>query len=210
MRGQSENRFVKRYLLRRGDRRFDRTVYSDNIGVEYDYKWVASASSFFNLLFGCLKNGFPVAVSKLWYPAWAFYPFFFVRKKLDASVEGTIAVLNHERIHVRQQRDLHILFSLPLFCVSFVCELFGWFNPLYFLVFVPFVPTFFYFIEMVRVCIVMRRNGRKITFSTVRENTCFERESISRATNADYLFERKFMAVLAYTGWKRFQKYGIK
>lgn len=49
-----------------------------------------------------------------------------------------------------------------------------------------------------------------ITFNKVRENTCFERESISRATNADYLLSRKFWAVLAYTGWKVFRNYGMK
>ena len=99
-------------------------------------------------------------------------------------------------------------------------ELFGWFNPIYLLCSVPFIPTIVYGFEILRSFYNLwdRNNTRKvidkldssITFNKVRENTCFERESISRAPNADYLLHRKFWAVLAYTGWKRFQNYGIK
>ena len=205
---------AKKGRLRKGE---TENYYIDNKGIEYPYKWEAKLSSFYNLIAGCLKNGFPIVVPKLWYTAWAFYPFFFVRK--DLKVEDPISVLNHERIHVRQQRDIHLTISLPLVILCVFAELFGWFNPIYLLCSVPFIPTILYGFEMLRSFRnLFERNMEQsfiemrmdITFSKVRENTCFERESISRAPNADYLLDRKFWAVLAYTGWKRFQNYGMK
>lgn len=218
----SDERRVRRILLTRakkGRLRKGETenCYVDNKGIEYPYKWEAKLSSFFNIVGGCFKNGFPIVVSKLWYTAWAFYPFFFVRKNL--KVKDPIPVFNHERIHVRQQRDIHLTISLPLIILCGFAELFGWFNPIYLLCSVPFIPTIVYGIEMLRTWyklytynLDLRRKGyawRSCEFNYVRENTCFERESISRAPNADYLLHRKFWAVLAYTGWKRFQNYGI-
>lgn len=211
----SENRRTRRQLIRlskKGRLRNGDTEksYLDNRGIGYPYAWIARVSSFFNVISGCFKNGFPVIVSRLWYPAWAFYPFFFVRS--DLRVENPISVLNHERIHIRQQRDIHILISLPLLILSIFAECFGWFAPEVLLCVVPFTPTIVYGLEMVRAYKNLMTSGvyDKITFDMVRENTCFERESISRATNADYLLHRKFLAVLAYTGWKCFQKYGMK
>lgn len=218
----SEERRTKRYLINRakkGRLRKGETqkLYSDNKGIEYDYKWAAKLSSFFNLISGCFKNGFPIVVPKLWYVAWAFYPFFFVRK--DLKVKDPIPILNHERIHVRQQRDIHITISLPIIVLCLLAEVFGWFNPIYLLCSVPFIPTLVYGIEMLRTWYKLytynsnlKRKGyafRSCRFNYVRENTCFEREAISRATNAEYLFERKFWAVLAYTGFKWFKNYGV-
>lgn len=219
----SDERRSRRRLLmlaKKGKLRKSETerFYVDNIGIEYPYKWVAKLSSFSNIIEGCFKNGFPIAVPKLWYAAWAFYPFFFIRK--DLKVEDPISVLNHERIHVRQQRDIHLTVSFPLIILCGFAELFGWFNPFYLLCSVPFIPTMLYGIEMVRSYLylwyrnttreVIEELDASITFNKVRENTCFERESISRAPNADYLLHRKFWAVLAYTGWKVFQNYGMK
>ena len=210
----SENRRIRRRLLRLSKKGRLHTgdtekVYLDNKGVEYPFACIAKASSFFNVLSGCFKNGFPIAVPRLWYVAWAFYPFFFVRK--DLKVENPIAVLNHERIHIRQQRDIHLTISLPLLVLCGFAEYFGWFNPLAVLWIIPFIPTILYGFDMLRAYReLVINNTQKITFDKVRENTCFERESISRATNADYLLSRKFWAVLAYTGWKAFQNYGIK
>lgn len=192
-------RYERRLLLRKGGRRNEKTSFADNIGTEYDFLWAAKGSSFLNILMGCLKNGFPVAVSKLWYAAWAFYPFFFVRK--DLKVEDPIAVLNHERIHVRQQRELHMTLSLPLL----ICAL--WSAKV--LIFVPFVPTIIYFAELLRVYIKYHQLRNK-GLNALREQTCFEREAISRSTNALYLHRRKFFAFLAYTSIKRFKNYGIK
>lgn len=209
----SDERRARRILLNRakkGKLRKGETenYYVDNKGVEYPYKWEAKLSSFYNIVMGCFKNGFPIVVPKLWYTAWAFYPFFFVRK--DLKVEDPIPVLNHERIHVRQQRDIHLTISLPLIILCGFAELFGWFNPIYLLCSVPFIPTIVYGLEMLRALRNLLKIEEDVTFNKVRENTCFERESISRAPNADYLFTRKFWAVLAYTGWKRFQNYGMK
>lgn len=196
---------AKKGRLRKGE---TESYYLDNRGIEYEYKWVAKVSSFWNIVEGCFKNGFPIVVPRLWYTAWAFYPFFFVRKNLQ--IKDPIPVLNHERIHVRQQRDIHLLISLPLIILCGVAELLGWFNPIYVLSLVPFIPTLVYGLEMLRSWSTLSCGDAPITFNRVRENTCFERESISRATNADYLLKRKFWAVLAYTGWRRFQNYGIK
>lgn len=209
----SDDRRVRRYLMNRAKKGRLRKgeaekIYADNKGIEYEYKWAAKLSSFFNIVGGCFKNGFPIVVPKLWYTAWAFYPFFFVRK--DLKVKDPIPVLNHERIHVRQQRDIHITISLPIIILCGFAEMLGWFNPIYLLCSVPFIPTIIYGIEMLRSLRNLVANSEsEVTFHKVRENTCFERESISRSTNADYLFTRKFWAVLAYTGWKRFQNYGL-
>ena len=204
----SELRHDKRLLLRRGVTRDKITTYADNVGHEYNYLWIARVSSFCNVIGGCFRNGFPIVVSHLWYNAWAFYPFFCVRKKLTCS--DPIPTLNHERIHVRQQRDLHLLVSLPLLILAIFAEICKWFNPLWIFLVIPFVPTIFYGIELLRVALTLRKTYEgKITFNTLRENTCYERESIMRATNADYLLHRKFLAVLAFKGWKIFQNYGI-
>lgn len=209
----SEERRIRRHLITRSKKGRLRTgekeqFYVDNIGLEYPYKWEAKLSSFYNIFMGCTRNGFPIAVPKLWYSAWAFYPFFFVRKNLN--VKDPIPTLNHERIHVRQQWDIHVTISLPILILLMVMELFGGFNPLPYLCGVPFIPTLLYGLEMLRTWINLKRNGTEhITFHKVRENTCFEREAVSRSTNADYLHQRKFWAVLAYTGWKKFQNYGM-
>lgn len=208
-RAQSESRRVKRYLshrakygkLRKGD---TEKSYMDNMGYEYSYKWIASLSSFWNIFSGCLKNGFPIVVSKLWYSAWAFYPFFFIRKDFKGNPVHT---LNHERIHIRQQRDIHLTVSVPLIILCGLAELFGWFNPIYLLCIVPFVPTIVYGFEILHSYLYLwnMNSLRKfdkldspITFHKVRENTCFEKEAIAHASNVEYLFERKFWAVIRF------------
>lgn len=203
----SESRRIKRYLLRKGERRDEHQVYADNLGNEYEYKWVARLASFYNLTMGCFRNGFPILIHNMRYNAWAFYPFFFVKKNL--KLKDPIPLLNHERIHVRQQWDIHLVISLPLLVFCFIAECLGWFNPVSILVFLPFIPTFVYGFDMLRVYRSMVLKNEKITFQSVRANTAFEREAIMRAPNAEYLYERKFWAVLAYTGWKRFEKYGM-
>lgn len=205
----SENRRVKRYLMHHGSRKGIGTTYADNLGHEYGYEIAARFASFCNVIAGCFQNGFPIVVPKLWYNAWAFYPFFFVKK--DLKVEDPIPILNHERIHVRQQADIHKLFSLPLLILIGLSELFGWWNITWLLWVIPFIPTIIYGLEMLRSwcgLLLDRRYYDKITFEAVRENTCFEREAISRGPNADYLFKRKFLAVIAYMGWKIFENYG--
>lgn len=203
----SETRRIKRYLMQHGKRGETTTTYADNLGHEYDYVWIAKFSSFCNVFSGCLRNGFPIVVKKLRYNAWAFYPFFFVRR--DLKTDDPIAVLNHERIHVRQQYDIHMLISLPLLILCGVSELFGWWNMTWVLPMLPFIPTIVYGLEMLRSWKNLSQFQKKPTFNDVRENTCFEREAISRGPNANYLSTRKFFAVLAYTGWDRFNKYGM-
>ena len=203
---RNEARSISRYLRRHGDSKNKVQFYTDNAGNEFDYKIAARLSSFLNILFGCLKNGFPIAIKRLRHNAWAFYPFFFVRKVVDTK--DPLPLLNHERIHVRQQRDIHLTFSLPLLVLNCVADYFGWFSPIPLLVLIVFLPTIFYGIELLRVRIKYRSSIKK-TFKQWRSLTAYEMEANSRATNYDYLAERKFWAVLAYMDIKMFKDYGI-
>lgn len=212
----SENRRIKRrynILRRKGRVRTEHldTTYLDNQGTEHKHKWSAKISSFLKVFVGCCVNGFPIVVPKFHYIAWAFYPVFLVRKDVTKDV---IPTLNHERIHVRQQFDIHVTISLPLLILCMLLEVFGTFNPFYLLCCVPFIPTIIYGLEMIRTYFDICREYKKgcflePTFENVRANTCFEREANMKALNTDYLKERKFWAVLAYTGIKKFRNYGI-
>lgn len=190
----SENRRIKRLLLRKGGTKDITALFSDNKGEEYDKKWVAQVASLYNIVMGCLKNGFPVVLDKFHYAAWAFYPFFFIKKVLP--VEMAVTILNHERIHIRQQREIHLWVSLPLgvlFIGVGIPEL---------LLLLPFLPTVAYFVNLLIV-----KKGRSI--EVARKDTAFEREAISKSTNTDYLFTRKPFSWVAYTGIKFFNKYGV-
>lgn len=207
----SEERRVRRYLLRKSKKgklstKDSRSVYYDNVGIEYEHEWVARCSSFCNFISGCLKNGFPISVKRLWYSAWAFYPFFFIRSK--QYVKDPVPILNHERIHIRQQRDIHLMFSLPILFVCLLALIKEWFNPIGVMCLIPFMPTFFYGISWLGSFVQLYKQKRNHSFKDIRENTCFEREAISRSTNTNYLFNRKFWAVLAYTNFKIFKNYG--
>lgn len=196
----SEDRRIRRFLFRRYKKGLLRSEveksYLDNKNVPYPYSWLAKVSSFFNVITGCFKNGFPIVVPKLWYLAWAFYPFFFVRK--DLNDKNALFILNHERIHIRQQRDIHLTISVPLLLISIFLETLKGVNPLLILCWVPFIPTLIYGFEMIHSWVHLYRKNAKITFNSVRENTCFEKESIRHATDVSYLFRRKFWAVLSF------------
>ena len=204
----SENRRTKRLLLRRGKTKDKVQLYADNAGNEYQYKIAAKLASFLNVFFGCLKNGFPIVIRHFWYQAWAFYPFFFVRA--DVKEDG-LTTLNHERIHVQQQRDVHVALTLPLAVLIVLAHCKGWFSVLPLLWLAPFVPTVVYLLEMIQAYFVVkgRRDGKKITWDILRQNTAFEREAVSRSTNLSYLSKRKFLGHLAYTGIKWFRNYGV-
>lgn len=187
-------------------------VYLDNVGREFDYKIAAQISSFGNLILGCFKYGFPVAIKKSPYRAFAFYPFFFLRSDYSGNIFTTIV---HERIHILQQREIHLTVSLPLLILCVLANYLGWFNswPLFFIL--PFMPTIFYGVACIHSYFNLSRRSvyeemnNEITFDDVKNNTCFEREAISRSMNKEYLRDRKFFAVLAYTGIKRFKNYGL-
>lgn len=204
--GASENRKIRhRYktLSKKGRVREESTkMYADNKGQLYKYKFIARLSSFDNILMGCLHNGFPIVVPHLWYNAWAVWPFFFVRK--DLRLKNPLPVLNHERIHVRQQWDIMVTFAPLIVLLCFFLEISGVYP--YPLFMVPFLPTLFYGVAMVFSLINLCQRKEKITFGKVRANTCFERESISKSLNYEYLHERKFWAVLSYTDFKIFRR----
>lgn len=179
------------------------TEYLDNAQTPYDYAWAARLSSLYNIFVGCLHNGFPVHIKNLWYDAWAFWPFFFVKDiratSEDKVSEEIIPLLNHERIHCRQQWDIHITISFPLTIYIGALELLGNPHAAWWLLLIPFIPTIIYGLSMVRACIELAIRGRKITFNSIREETCFERESNMHQNNWMYLGQRKFWHVLAYT-----------
>lgn len=181
------------------------TDYIDNEGHVYMYQWVARMASFFNIFSGCLRNGFPVYLPALWYEAWAFWPFFFFKKKLN--VKDPVPMLNHERIHCRQQWDIHLTISLPFVIFVGVMEYLGHTEWLWSLIGVPFIPTFLYGISMLRAFFELKINKREVTFQAMREETCFERESNMHQMNWMYLGQRKFWGVLAYTCIPLFKKY---
>ena len=177
------NRRERRLLLRRGKTGEQWTTFADNKGFEYDYKSVAKFASLCNFILGGLKRGFPVLARRLHYPAWACYPFFFVKR--DLKVKDPIPILNHERIHVVQQRELHTVVSIPVAVAAA-------FTTPWLLLAVPFVPTIVYMADYVRVWVKLSRMKRagetkygKITAQVIRANTCFELEATSKAPNAN-------------------------
>ena len=178
--------------LKRGE---TETLYADNNGKEYPNKYLAGLSSFLNILFGGFARGFPIVVPWLPYNAWAFYPFFFVRSHLNLDTQDVIKTLNHERIHVTQQRDIHLTISLPLMIFFIIAEVNG-FNPLPYVLGVPFIPTILYGVDFLRKCKWVLSETR--SFSEIRETTCFEQEAIQNSSDMNYLFNRKFWAVLKY------------
>lgn len=179
------------------DRIYQGTEYLDNKGHAYPFAWVAKVASFFNIFEGCLHNGFPVCVKYLWYEAWAFWPFFFFRKEIAGP--DPVPVLNHERIHCRQQWDIHVTISLPLVIFIAIMEVCGHKEYMWLLPIIPFIPQIFYGISMLRALIELAIRGRRITLTSVREETCFERESNMHQMNAEYLHTRTFWAVMKYS-----------
>lgn len=198
MRKMSEKRYISRLLLRlarkgRLRKGISDTTYVDNKGIEYPWKWMAATSSFINFVVAGIRNGFPIVVNHLHYVAWAFYPFFFIRR--DVADNHAIHVLNHERIHIRQQFDIHCTISLPII-VAMAC--FGNFNILNYICCI-FTPTMLYAVEMLRSFITMAIMHKTFPpFKWVRANTCFEREAQMHELNTDYLMERRMLSVIKY------------
>lgn len=198
---QSENRRIKRYLLCRSKKGKLRSApkeldYLDNIGVPYKYKAIAAMSSFYNVFSGCLKNGFPLYAPWLPYNAWAFYPFFFIKK--GVTLDNIRSLVNHERIHIRQQRELHLLVSLPLLVFAAVGEHLSLFNPIWVLLVVPFVPSIFYLMDIFRVVILAAMNGDRLSFSSLRRKTTFEKEATLCSYETNYLCSRKPFSFIKY------------
>ena len=169
-------------------------LYVDNKGIEYSNKMLARFSSFVNIIEGCFMRGFPLFVPWLPYNAWAFYPFFFVRSHLNLDTQDVIKTLNHERIHVLQQRDIHLSISLPLMIFFIIAEVNNWFNPLPYVLGVPFIPTIIYGMDLLYRMFTCDWHS----FNELRSCTSFEKEAIKNAENTNYLFGRKFWEVIKY------------
>lgn len=80
--------------------------WMDNRGNGYDTKFQAQVASFMNFIGAGFTVGFPIVISKFWYTAIAIYPFVFIRRDSISSQR-----LNHERIHIKQQAELLIVFA---------------------------------------------------------------------------------------------------
>ena len=106
--------------------------------------------------------------------------------------------INHERIHIRQQWDIHRTLTFPILVVCIVLEFLGFSVPWIWLFMLPFIPTILYGLDMLRVLVCWRKG--KPTFNSVREGTCFEAEARAHQLNDDYLKDRSFWAVLKHIG----------
>lgn len=198
---QSESRRNRRWLSKHSATYVG--SYSDSRGYEYDFKWVAAFFSLVHFIGACFKNGFPVVVPRLWYTAWAFYPFVLVDRRVDP--EKAVEVLNHERIHIRQQRDIHLWITLPILLCLFVTEttlgisLWPW------LPLLLFIPTAVYaltaaYAYFVNVCFY----DRNISPTEARRLTPFEREANGNQADLSYLLKREKWAVMKY--WRIWPK----
>jgi hypothetical protein len=187
----SENRRTRRYLLRKGGTKNLGEIYVDNKGIEYDHKWAAKLSSLWNFIIGGLMNGFPIVVPVLWYQAWAMYPFFFVRR--DINIGKAIDVLNHERIHAKQQLETILLFGIPLLMGCIYYQSFSY------LVMLPFIPSYLYLLDMARVITEdVIKNRRVLPLQKYREKTCFEQEAVNCSRNPGYIIHRKAFNFINY------------
>ena len=149
-------------------------------------------------MLGCLRNGFPVVRKRMRYSGWAFWPFFFIHARTDDKAVKT--TINHERIHIRQQWDIHKTITFPLIVAFIVLEFCGHPVAWPFLVLLPFIPTILYGLDMFRVRVFWNKSKGKATFASVREATCFETESRMHQLNDDYLKDRPTWAVVKYIG----------
>ena len=183
---QSDIRNIKRH----GEKGDTQEHYIDNRGQEYDYKWVAKVASLINFISGGFQSGFPVLVNKLRYPAWAFYPMFFIRR--DLKVENPIHILNHERIHIKQQREL-IGAITPLLIILAFLGSWAW------VLLIPFIPTVAYWLNVIYVIITC---GKILKYSEIRRRTCFEIEAERFASDKDYLLHRKVFHNLRFLNYK--------
>lgn len=194
---KGEPKSVSRYLRRHGESKDQETEYLDVAGNVFSYQWVAKLSSFLHIFVGCLKNGFPIVRKRMRYSGWAFWPFFFVRADVDDKVVRS--AINHERIHIRQQWEIHKTLSIPILIGCIVLEILGYGILWGVLCTLPFIPTIFYGIDMLRVYVKWNEeNLGKPTFSSVRARTCYEVEASMHQLNDEYLKDRKFWAVLKY------------
>ena len=191
-------KFISRYLLRHGESKDLERGYVDVTGHYYDSKLAARLSSFLTIMFGCLRNGFPVMRRNMRYAGWSFWPFFFIHARVDEKAVKT--TINHERIHIRQQWDIHRIITLPILLGLIALEVFGVHVPLLAYFALPFIPTILYGVDMIRVLLCWRKSKGKITFASLRESTCYEAESRAHQLNDDYLKDRKFLAVLKHIG----------
>ena len=187
-------RAERRFLQKRGFKKG--VMYADNMGNMYNYEAIAKLMSFIHILLGCLSNGFPIAVKHLKYDAWAFYPFFFLRIDIDPRSSATI--INHERIHCRQQMEIHLCISLP---IAVILGILGKWIAIPFCI---FIPTIFYYLDWIRCSVLYRGKGRIF----IRKQVCFEREAESHSTNLDYLADRKWFSFLGYMGINKLNKFG--
>ena len=121
------------------------------------------------------------------FQAMAFWPFIFSKSRLMSDRRK-----NHERIHLRQQREV-MLVSLILMLVLCLTFLSWWWMTA-----VPFVYYLLYGIEYV---VRLMVHGKKEAY----RNISFEQEAIMNEHNFYYLKKRKRFAWIKYIGKKTYK-----
>lgn len=165
-------------------------MYGSLSGREYYTKCGAKIDSFLTVIFGCFKYGFPIHLP-IKTDGLAFYPLIVLNDKLSKKTYQR--VITHERIHIRQQMDIHLLFTLPLFIILCLAEFFGDFSEYWVYPLLLLIPQVFYLISMIPALIQCKMKGEKVTWTSVRENTCFEREANAHCMNDNYPKTRRLL-----------------
>ena len=75
-----------------------------------------------------------------------------------------------------------------------IAEVNNWFNPLPYVLGVPFIPTIIYGMDLLYRMFTCDWHS----FNELRSCTSFEKEAIKNAENTNYLFGRKFWEVIKY------------
>ena len=121
------------------------------------------------------------------FQAMAFWPFIFSKSRLMGDRRK-----NHERIHLRQQREVMLVSLIPMLVLCLTCLSWWW------MAVVPFVYYLLYGIEYVIRLLV---HGKKEAY----RNISFEQEAIIYERDFYYLKERMRFAWVKYTGRKTYK-----
>lgn len=129
-----------------------------------------------------------IRAPKNWFAAFTVYCFIFVRN----DVKVTPLLLNHERIHTRQQIEVFALAVLVMFPLCVFVGLSWWW-----LLATPAAFFVLYFICWLIEILLP-------PYDRAYSNICFETEAYYNENNPDYLQTRKPFAFLLYISNKKY------
>ena len=121
------------------------------------------------------------------FQAMAFWPFIFSKSRLMSDRRK-----NHERIHLRQQREVMVVSLIPMLVLCLTCLSWWWMGA------VPFVYYLLYGIEYV---VRLMAYGKKEAY----RNISFEQEAIMNEYDFYYLKKRMRFAWMRYIGRKTYK-----